>query len=67
LITVAGWHGCDHTGPVREGDTLVSTIIVEDLAVSTGVRVLTLRVQVCARRDTDDDPVLDWRLVTLSR
>src|SRR5690606_11310680 len=21
LVTVVAWHGCDHTGPVREGDT----------------------------------------------
>ena len=29
MVTVVGWHGCDHVGPVREGDTLTSVIEVE--------------------------------------
>ena len=29
LVTVAGWHSCDHLAPVREGDTLRSSIEVE--------------------------------------
>ena len=28
LLTVVGWHGCDHLAPVREGDTLTSTVTV---------------------------------------
>jgi acyl dehydratase len=69
LLTVAGWHSCDHTGPVREGDTLVSTVTLEDAAPATEhLRALTLRVQVSARRDgCAPDPVLDWKLVALSR
>jgi len=31
LVTVAAWHGCDHLGPVYEGDTLRSTISVEQI------------------------------------
>jgi acyl dehydratase len=31
LVTVAAWHGCDHLGPVHEGDTLRSTISVEQV------------------------------------
>ncbi|HEV2257690.1 MAG TPA: MaoC family dehydratase [Streptosporangiaceae bacterium] len=31
LVTVAAWHGCDHRGPVHEGDTLRSTIFVEQV------------------------------------
>src|SRR5690606_4805304 len=31
LVTVVGWHGCDHLGPVRENDTLTSTVEVERL------------------------------------
>jgi acyl dehydratase len=31
LVAVAGWHGCDHLGPVHEGDTLRSTISVEQI------------------------------------
>src|SRR5262249_22273154 len=29
LVTVTGWHGCEHLAPVREGDILRSTISVE--------------------------------------
>ena len=29
LVTVLGWQSCDHTGPVREGDTLYSELHVE--------------------------------------
>ncbi len=29
LVTVAAWDGCDHLGPIYEGDTLRSTIAVE--------------------------------------
>ena len=31
LVTVAAWHGCDHLGPVYEGDTLRSVISVEQV------------------------------------
>jgi acyl dehydratase len=31
LVTVAAWHRCDHLGPVHEGDTLRSTISVEQI------------------------------------
>jgi len=31
LVTVAAWHRCDHLGPVHEGDTLRSTIFVEQI------------------------------------
>jgi len=68
LITVAGWHSCDHTGPVREGDTLVSAISVDDVAATDGgERALTLRIRTSARRESGHDPVLDWRLIALSR
>jgi acyl dehydratase len=66
LITVAGWHGCDHTGPVREGDTLVSRIEVESVGSSPhGLRVADLRVVVRARADDGDREVLDWRPIVL--
>ncbi|TAM66231.1 MAG: acyl dehydratase [Microbacteriaceae bacterium] len=68
LLTVAGWHSCDHTAAVREGDTLVSVIEVEKLEPA-GDRLLavTLRVRVTARRDdAENEPVLDWRFVALS-
>src|SRR5690606_11100656 len=28
MLTVLGWHSCDHVGPVREGDTLSSDVVV---------------------------------------
>ena len=31
MVTVAAWHGCDHLAPVHEGDTLRSTISVEQV------------------------------------
>jgi acyl dehydratase len=68
LITVAGWHGCDHTGPVREGDTLVSRVQVTDVAETpAGLRVADLRVLVKARGEEEDRDVLDWRPVVVLR
>lgn len=66
LLTVAGWHGCDHTGPVREGDTLVSRIEVTDTHdVGGGITRADLRVVVRARDDEGLRDVLDWRPVVL--
>jgi acyl dehydratase len=31
LVTVAAWQGCDHLGPVHEGDTLRGTLSVEQV------------------------------------
>ncbi|MGW6458962.1 MaoC family dehydratase [Streptomyces sp. NPDC055078] len=63
LVTVAGWYGCDHTGPVREGDTLRSGLVVERLqpfARSGGL------VHLRSRARTDGDrPVLDWQFVAV--
>lgn len=69
LITVAGWHSCDHTGPVREGDTLVSKIEIEGVNEEIpGINSLSIRVQVYAlRAQRDKAHVLDWKLVALSR
>jgi acyl dehydratase len=65
LVTVAGWHGCDHLGPVHEGDTLRSIIDVErvDLLPDAGALV-HLRSLVRA----DGEPgraVLDWRYIAV--
>jgi acyl dehydratase len=72
LLTIGGWHSCDHTGPVREGDTVVSRIevtAVTDLA--HGLRAADLRVVVGARGESDDErdahDVLDWRPIALLR
>ena len=68
LATIVAWHGCDHTGPVLEGDTLSSEIElerVEPLAGHDGARLAHLRCRVSATRDGSPDPVevLDWRPV----
>lgn len=65
LATVAGWHGCDHLGPVREGDTLRSEIAVERVdQLPTGGGLVHLRSLVRADGEPDRD-VLDWRYVAV--
>lgn len=62
LVTVAGWHGCDHLGPVREGDYLTSTVTIEGArSVRGGLSALTLRVLT----SVGDTPVLSWRPVVV--
>ncbi len=49
LVTVAAWHGCDHLAPVHEGDTLRSTISVEQIdALPGGGGLVHLRSVVTA-------------------
>ncbi|MDP9184008.1 MAG: acyl dehydratase [Actinomycetota bacterium] len=55
LVTVAGWHSCDHLAPVHEGDVLRSAVEVERVEGP----LAHLRVTVSNQRG----PVLDWRLV----
>lgn len=65
LITVLGWHSCDHVGPVRELDTLVSTVEIEEVeSAPVGGRIATVRVRT-AKQSEDGAPVLDWRLAVL--
>jgi acyl dehydratase len=67
IVTVVGWHGCDHTGPVREGDTLTSTVEVERVEpAAAGGRLAHLRSLVQAHRPGEPAAdVLDWRFVAL--
>jgi acyl dehydratase len=68
LVTVLGWHSCDHTGPVREGDTLYSELHVESAEPTAHGGVLGLRSLVYAVSDSagePDRPVLDWRFDAL--
>ena len=66
LVTVTGWDSCDHTGPVHEGDTLSSTILVEEATpLAAGGGVLRLRSTVVAHGDDSDREVLDWRFRVL--
>lgn len=55
LVTVAAWHGCDHLGPVHEGDTLRSTITVERIdSLPVGAGLVHLRSQVQAQAPVDN-------------
>jgi acyl dehydratase len=62
LVTVLGWESCDHTGPVHEGDTLVSELHIDAAEpLPRGGGILRLRSLVTAA----DRPVLDWRFSAL--
>jgi acyl dehydratase len=65
LVTIVAWHGCDHLGPVLEGDTLRSEVELERLeALPKGGGLVHLRSRVRAERDGGvAQNVLDWRLV----
>jgi acyl dehydratase len=70
LVTFVAWHGCDHIGPVLEGDTLSSVIELERVQPLPGHQggwLVHLRCRVSATRG---DPaqtvdVLDWRPVAV--
>jgi len=64
LVTVVAWHGCDHLGPVFEGDTLFSEVELERVEPlpATGA-LLHLRVRVRAVRGDQQEDVLDWQPV----
>jgi acyl dehydratase len=65
LVTVAGWHSCEHLAPVCEGDTLRSTISVEQVDdLPDGGGLVSLRSLVRAD-GPDARAVLDWRYVAL--
>ncbi|OOK69773.1 hypothetical protein BZL29_6008 [Mycobacterium kansasii] len=51
LVTVLGWEHCDHSGPVREGDTLYSELHVESAHPTGNGGVLGLRSLVYAVGD----------------
>jgi acyl dehydratase len=64
IVTVAGWYGCDHTGPVHEGDSLISTITLEScqpLPAGDGLAWLRIDVTAQAGPEGTPSPVLRWR------
>jgi len=68
LATIVAWRGCDHLGPVFEGDVLRSTVEVEGRHEldGAGAGLLDLRAVVGADRGEEEDaPVLDWRAVAV--
>lgn len=61
LVTVAGWHGCDHLGPVHEGDAVTSSVTLERrVPLPGGGGLVHLRSRVHAAGE-----VLDWRFVAV--
>jgi acyl dehydratase len=65
IVTIAGWHSCDHLAPVHEGDTLRSSITVERVdALPAAGGLVHLRSRVHADRPEPCD-VLDWRFVAV--
>jgi acyl dehydratase len=63
MITIAGWHSCDHLGPVYEGDTLHTALALERTEpLAGGGGLAHLRARVTATREGERLDVLDWRL-----
>jgi len=75
MVTVAAWHGCDHLGPVHEGDTLRSTLTVEQVdELPGGAGLVHLRSLVRADAEPGKEAgqaaaaardVLDWRFIAV--
>jgi acyl dehydratase len=62
LVTVTGWHSCDHVGPVHEGDTLHSTVEIESAQPLGAGGLVGLRSRVYS---APGQQVLDWRFVAV--
>jgi acyl dehydratase len=68
IVTVAGWHSCEHLAPVHEGDTLSSELELERIEPLDGGGALAhLRSLVHAEGEDGGEPVavLDWRFVAV--
>jgi acyl dehydratase len=68
IVTIVGWHSCEHPAPVHEGDTLRSELELEQLELLDGGSALAhLRSRVEADGDDGGEPteVLDWRFVAV--
>jgi acyl dehydratase len=64
LVTIVAWHGCDHLGPVFEGDTLFSELELERVEpLPRSGALVHLRSRVRAVRGGEHADVLDWRPV----
>ena len=65
LVTVTGWHGCEHLAPVREGDTLRSEVTVEHVDYLPGGGGLAHLRSLVRADGPDARDVLDWRYVAV--
>jgi acyl dehydratase len=66
VATILAWEGCDHLGPVFEGDVLRTELEVTETTPQDRGGRAHLRALVSAVRDeSEPEPVLDWRFVAL--
>ena len=65
LATIVAWAGCDHLGPVFEGDVLRTELRVEAVEPAADGALVDLQALVSAHRADAEAPVLDWRFVAL--
>src|SRR5438270_2590048 len=68
IVTIVGWHSCEHPAPVHEGDTLRSELELERVEPLDGGGALAhLRSRVNADGEGGGEPgeVLDWRCVAV--
>ncbi|MBA2257186.1 MAG: acyl dehydratase [Thermoleophilaceae bacterium] len=66
LVTVVAWRGCDHSGPVFDGDILATRLTVEAVhqLEERDAGLVDLRAQTTADRGAEGSaPVLDWRFL----
>lgn len=64
LATVVGWDGCDHLGPVFEGDLLsFRHLLVDQMELDSG---RLMRIEVRARRVGDEDDLLLWTPIVVA-
>lgn len=65
IATIVAWHGCDHLGPVFEGDVLRTELTVEE-CLPDGLAELRARVSaIRADGAGEPEPVLDWSFVAV--
>ena len=66
IATILAWEGCDHLGPVFEGDVLRTELHVEGTRALEQGGLAELRALVTAvHEEGGPEPVLDWRFVAL--
>ncbi len=68
LVTIVGWHSCEHLGPVHEGDTLRTTLElerIEPLGGGGGLVHLRARAGTLGRDADAGAEILDWRLAAV--
>jgi acyl dehydratase len=63
IATIVAWQGCEHIGPVFEGDVLRTELTVES-CTTPGLAELRARVH-AERPGAEPAPVLDWSFVAV--